>query len=391
MNKKFLIVQQTNFGDCLYATTLAKQIKTDDPGCHITWAIAPKCKSLLTLNPFVDRVWEIPVQPDLEKFEMQIAQWKADHEFDEIIIPQLPYNWTNFDGTLRGATLNAGNRPITVSVDPVIRLTADEKNNVKKFAEKNKLTRFKNIILFECAPGSSQSKVNIQFAKEMAEMIAKDRKDTCFILSTPTQLDFANEQIIDASELTYRENAELTHYCTLLVGCSSGITWLATSDWAKKLPMIQLLDGKATIYVGMNYELAINGVDNSHIIEMINYDNELVAGCIDHILDKGLADARPQFNQSYNPTYPHIEYVARILFDNQKGFFEVLGIAKRYFRKNRKEGNPIPVFYPWVFCRLLVFKIRFSRNILVIETRNFFRKLITVQKKWYTGLMHAKQ
>ena len=50
------MVQLYSNGDCLYATTVARQIKNDYPDCHITWAIASFCKDIINLNPFVDDV-----------------------------------------------------------------------------------------------------------------------------------------------------------------------------------------------------------------------------------------------------------------------------------------------------------------------------------------------
>ena len=57
--KKILLVQLFSNGDCLYATTIARQIKNDYPGCHLTWAIAGFCKSIIANNPFVDEVVEV--------------------------------------------------------------------------------------------------------------------------------------------------------------------------------------------------------------------------------------------------------------------------------------------------------------------------------------------
>jgi hypothetical protein len=58
-----LLVQLYANGDCLYATTLARQIKHDYPGCHLTWAISPSCKSIIDLNPYVDAVRLVPEVP----------------------------------------------------------------------------------------------------------------------------------------------------------------------------------------------------------------------------------------------------------------------------------------------------------------------------------------
>src|SRR5688572_16686039 len=67
---------------------------------------------------------------------------------------------------------------------------------------------------------------------------------TCVVLTSPRSFT-STATIIDASILSIRENAALTHYCNLLIGCSSGITWLSTSTAGNFLPMVQLLDPNA--------------------------------------------------------------------------------------------------------------------------------------------------
>ena len=59
--KKILLGQLLANGDCLYATAIARQIKVDYPGCHLTWAISSLCASILDGNPHVDKVWVVPI------------------------------------------------------------------------------------------------------------------------------------------------------------------------------------------------------------------------------------------------------------------------------------------------------------------------------------------
>jgi ADP-heptose:LPS heptosyltransferase len=56
--QQFLIVQLISNGDCLYATTVARQIKNDYPNCHLTWAVSSMCRKTLDLNPYIDEIWE---------------------------------------------------------------------------------------------------------------------------------------------------------------------------------------------------------------------------------------------------------------------------------------------------------------------------------------------
>ena len=51
--KKILLVQLYSNGDCLYATAVARQIKQDFPGCHLTWVIAGVYKNIIAQNPYL--------------------------------------------------------------------------------------------------------------------------------------------------------------------------------------------------------------------------------------------------------------------------------------------------------------------------------------------------
>ena len=53
------LVQLAAYGDCLFATLVARQIKRDHPGCHLTWVIGDKFASILDGNPHVDAVHKI--------------------------------------------------------------------------------------------------------------------------------------------------------------------------------------------------------------------------------------------------------------------------------------------------------------------------------------------
>jgi ADP-heptose:LPS heptosyltransferase len=59
---QILLGQLGSNGDCLYATIVARQIKTDFPDCHLTWAVGSFARPVLENNPFVDRIWQIEVR-----------------------------------------------------------------------------------------------------------------------------------------------------------------------------------------------------------------------------------------------------------------------------------------------------------------------------------------
>ena len=95
--KKILLVQLYANGDCLYATTIARQIKNDFPNSHLTWAIASSCQNIIKNNPFVDKILEVNDvrKDDIQGFRKFIKNAKSGTYglFDEIFITQvLIYN-----------------------------------------------------------------------------------------------------------------------------------------------------------------------------------------------------------------------------------------------------------------------------------------------------------
>jgi hypothetical protein len=315
--KRFLIVQHGCFGDCLFATALPRQIKNDYEGSHVTWAVSPQYKSILKHNPFIDCLLDIDISggnyfdKKWRQLEKEMLLKKESGEFDEVIFSQvLPYNWQHFNGTIRHTILSSYKNPITVPVQPTLELTDEEILNVKNFSESNNLSAYKHVILIECTAGSGQSKMDMGFSLSLAEAYA-DRKDICFIISTHKPLPKKSDKIFDASSLSFRENAELTKYCTLLIGCSSGITWLATSSAAKRLPMIQLLDSSYMIFAGVAYDHQLWNLDNNHILERISYSVVTTKEILDDVIANGFDVAKEKYHEIYRPNYKNFAFVVK--------------------------------------------------------------------------------
>ena len=153
--KRILLGQLSSNGDCLYATTIAKQIKYDHPKCHLTWAIGSICRSVLDGNPYVDEVWEILLKDTKEivdiwpKFKQLAEERKRNGDFDEIYLTQIfPGNLQNYDGMIRSSIFRAYPNPITVPIAPVLKLLPHEIKNVRDFAVCHSLAKKKkcNII-----------------------------------------------------------------------------------------------------------------------------------------------------------------------------------------------------------------------------------------------------
>lgn len=302
--KKILLGQLNSNGDCIYATTIAKQIKRDYPGCHLTWAIGSMCRSIIDDNPDVDEVWMIPLKNIGEvgevwrKFEQEALEKKKQGDFDEVFFTQIsPGNLHHYDGTIRSSIFHGYPHQISVPVTPVLKLSSLEVENVRRFAEFHRLHEKTHVILFETSPQSGQSFLTLDFAKEVANKIIYTIPNSCVILSSNISFASNNELIIDGSALSLRENAELTKYCTLLVGGSSGISWCCTSDWAKPLPMIQLLKTDAIWFNSMVNDHQRWGLPTEKIMEMKECSTDKVYQCIATVLLEGFDKARSRYHE----------------------------------------------------------------------------------------------
>ena len=275
--RKILLGQLGRRGDCLYATTVARQIKHDYPDCNLTWAISSIYRSVIDHNPFVDNVWELQqyendsVNDVWERFEHEAWKRKNNGEYDEVFLTQVhPGNYQNFDGTTRSSLFRGYPHPITVPINPVICLSENEVSDVWHFMTEHQVTNSDTVILFEAASTSGQSFVTPEFAILTAERVLQKNPKIKFIISSNRQIDNIHPHIIDGSTLTFRQNAEVTKYCTLLVGCSSGISWLSTSDWAKPLPQIQLLAGRTRMFASMFHDAKYFNLPTDNFIELVD-------------------------------------------------------------------------------------------------------------------------
>jgi len=352
--KHILLGHLACFGDCLYATTIAKQIKVDYPSCHLTWAIGSKYRSILDGNPDIDEVWEIPLNSREEiasvwyPFKDEALRRKKNGDFDEIFFTQIyPDNYETYDGTIRSSILRCYRKPITVGFKPVLYLFEQEIKNVYNFVQKNNLLDKKNVILFECSAKSEQSFVTPEFAAKLSQKIVNKIPDCYIIMSSdlPDIIRDSNHTIIDGSCLSFRENAELTKYCSLLLGCSSGISWLSTSSWAKKLPMIQLLKSDKSFYASFIHDHEYHGLPTNHIIEMTDTTVDQVLSCILTVVNQGFTTARLQFHQeiSVDLTF-YFKTIASVAYNGRPK--QVIFSLVYTFRRYGINLNLFKVFIP---------------------------------------------
>lgn len=332
-----LIVQLGLFGDCLYATTIARQIKNDYPNCKVIWAIWSKYKSVLINNPYVDEIREIEVFNNdyVSKRTIDNVLKETNSEnFDKVIFSQIPnMNWQRYDGSIRSSILSAYPNEISVPASPILFNTKEEISKVDQFANKYQLTNFENVVLFECAPGSGQSLVDFDFAMELSKKLLKIFNNTCFILSSPNKFETESNFIIDASTLSFRENARLTHYCNLLIGCSSGLSWLSTSSGAKQLNTIQLLTEDYPLYTGMIYDAQKWQLPSNHIIEMNDNNQYEIEECLKLVLNNSFEKAKKQFGKVFMPRIKSFSFVFRFLLTKMR-WRDAIRFTQRFSRLN---------------------------------------------------------
>ncbi len=329
-------------GDCLMATTIARQIKHDYPGCRLTWAISFKCRQVVDNNPDVDAVWEVaygaeesPAGGVWRRIRREAEARRARGEFDLVFYTQIyPDNVSKYDGTTRPSTFRCYPHPITVPVAPVVRLREQEIERVRRFAEERGLPRHRVVILLECAPGSGQSALNLPKGIELAGRIVAAREDAVVIVSTHLPFQPRHPRVIDGSCLSFRENAALSHFCTLLVGCSSGITWLLTSEAAKPLPTVQFLNRQAmaSSFASVAYDFAHWGLATDAILEN---DGETVDAMMAVVLD-ALADfgaARERHHRQFKPAF--WDFLCFCDYHSLCGFARLPGTFRLFMRRNR--------------------------------------------------------
>lgn len=361
--KRILMIQLFSNGDCLYATTVAKQIKNDFPFCHLTWAISSSCKNIIFNNPYVDEIWEIPIQRSSENetiFNNTIAEAqikKQNGDFDEIFIPQvLGDNFSKYDSCVRTSIYRCYGRPVTVDKIPILEITNEEMQQANLFAVMNNLSSFKNVILFECAPQSGQVNIGKDFIREFCRNIIR-HSSTCVILSSAKQIDTALPNVFDGSVLTIRQTAALSHYCSLLIGCSSGITWATYSSGGKDLPTLQLLNKDSYIYNPPSIAFERAGELSHSLIELFDFDITKASACISVILQQDFTTAKQLYAQAAKKQFKIYRGITHYFLKKRK-----FSLLRNFIKLNIAEHGWNPKMIASIGKGLLFFPLQLTIN-----------------------------
>jgi hypothetical protein len=363
VKKRILLVQLFSNGDCLYATTVARQIKADYPGSYLAWGIAGFCKNIIDENPYVDEVIEINDVPKnnraaLRSLKKRLGNDRKKGLWDEVFVTQnMDENLAYYDGCIRTCVFHAYPNPVTLDRTPVLRLKETEKKNAAEFADRHNLEAYRVRLLFEFAPQSGQLAITKEFAIRMAEMLVEDPQ-VAVVLSSGLKINHTNSRIIDGSVLTLRETAALSFYCTHLIGCSSGITWITTSDGAKRLPMVQLINPDTIWQNFVSRDFERFGESTENIIDIIGLDEQKIKDCL-QLSFVDFAAARKKYNQQI----PLRFNTSRNIVYNFLCHLQFACIAK-HISVNRKVYGNNTAFYREVILAFLLFPFTLFRNIL---------------------------
>jgi len=353
---KILLVQLGANGDCLFATTIAKQIKeVDYPNCHLTWLIGSKYKHVVQNNPFIDELIEIPIDntESLSKERFRISEtlkiMNADLIYDFVFITDYyDLNKSNWYGTTRSSIFRNYPHEIKVKIESIIFLSDEEKENVRKFCSENEINANTFNILIEASPLSGQSSMNLQKAIELSRIISEINPQIKFIISSASKIQTDNISTVDASCLTWRENAELANYCDMVLGCSSGISWLCLSNWTKDINLVQVINPdyfKGQISASVKHDLMYHGLSTERILELYNPTNEYLINCILSMYEKGIKYTKEKFDSNNYYTFINksflkqskIKYTKKIeikIITFPYWFFKGINKIKRYTQHN---------------------------------------------------------
>ena len=319
---KILLTQFATYSDCLLTTPIARQIKEYDyPDCNLTWLIGEKFKDVLLNNPYVDQILFAPGADSPEKVNFSRDNInlyikglaKSGHVFDKyFILDANTENDSYYGATRRWAyftTYEAKyNHKIKVSPQPLIFLSDSEVAKVGNFIQEYKLNEENCYpILFECSPQSAQSAMNLKRAISISEKLVQKYPNIKIVLSSEEKVQNKNGMIIDGSILSFRENAELLNHCRLLIGSSSGITWLNASNWSRGIDTVQTISAEQScsgrlLSPSVEFDNVIFKLPSDNILELKSFaeerlDVQNIYDCVCCVFENGMQKTKEIYQE----------------------------------------------------------------------------------------------
>jgi glycosyltransferase involved in cell wall biosynthesis len=240
-----------NIGDILLCTPIARQLKTSDPSCFITWYTSERYAFVLDNNPHIDEVVALPAS-DPVTLDALIPELRVERAWTRFITPAPYMNYTTKPHLVVEAGISlldlvrdAAGLKWNVPFMPVVRLSDTEVQRARNYW--STLPAGGPIILVESEFKSDQTLWDENFALEMVDVL-KDLNPV-FVYSAknrPRYLDLLLERHDRTfwCDLPFRLNAELFNLCDGFVGVSSGISTLTYSTWCRDdVPRIEVSRG----------------------------------------------------------------------------------------------------------------------------------------------------
>ena len=342
---RILLGMLASNGDCLYATAIARQIKVDFPGCHLTWAIGSLSSRVLANNKDVDEVWTLPqtnwanMEDDWNLFEIDARRLADAGMFDRVFLTQIhPSRFDNYDGTIRPSIFRNYGRPITVPVDVTIDLTEQETHEVDKWVKASPVADASQVVLFECSSKSGQSFMTAEIALRIARQITEARSKAVVIISTHEKLDIDHPRIVHGGALSIRQTTRLTNYVDLFVGCGAAVTVAATSGAAKPaLPTIQILSRSKSVFASFRHDFAYFGKPTENFLEVTSEDPEHLGKVALTALADGLAGAQRVFDDPVPLTFEwYLQLISMMVVERGKYLDAVQSLLITMMRYGRR-------------------------------------------------------
>jgi hypothetical protein len=121
----------------------------------------------------------------------------------------------------------------------------------------------------------------------------------------------------------------------------------------------------------MHYEFEINGLDNRHIVEILDFDKETVANCVNLFVLSGIEAIKSAFHQEYKPNFRTLRNLTKNLIESKRNSSEIFAFIKKFLATNANFGNKISQNYLILFPYTVLYGF-FYRNIKASESGFFY-------------------
>ncbi|MEM7202222.1 MAG: methyltransferase domain-containing protein [Planctomycetota bacterium] len=244
--KRYAIAVFHNRGDVLAATPIARQLKADDPHCHVTCFTSGMGEPMLRGNPHIDEIVELKGDP--LGLDPEIQRLQTTEPWAGFFTPASYMNKGAAKAVTGGARVSAysdmqASAQIAWSepYEFTLRLSDHEVAQARRYW--SRLPAGPKILI-ESEFMSDQSPWTDDWAKDLFDAFRD--LDPVFVFSGLSQPGLDAEllakhaKIIDCRE-PMRLNAEMFNLCDAFIGVGSGISAISYSDWCRRdVPRIEL-------------------------------------------------------------------------------------------------------------------------------------------------------